>query len=98
MWCPLFPDLRFVVETVLLLLMFMSGVFFGRDEIPANIQDWFFLNPIAVIIDSARQVMLHGQWAALDQLAIAFLEGLALCAVAAWCAGMLQRRYPKLSV
>jgi lipopolysaccharide transport system permease protein len=97
-WCPLFPDLGIIIETLLLLLMFVSGVFFSRDEIPEAMQGWFFLNPVAVIIDSFRQVVLWHEWVRFDRLGVALLVGLGMCAAGWVSANALQRRYPKLSV
>lgn len=97
-WCPLFPDLKFVVETLLMLLMFLSGVFFGRDDIPAQMQPWFFLNPVAVVIDAARSILLQQESVDAGRLAMALLLGATLCAGGIASARLLQRRYPKLSV
>ena len=96
-WCPLFPDLRFVVETLLLLLMFLSGVFFDRSDIPAGLQDWFFLNPVAVVLDAAREALLAGAWVDVPRLAYAAAVGALLCGLAGVSLHVLQRRFPKLS-
>jgi lipopolysaccharide transport system permease protein len=96
-WCPLFPDLKFVVETFLLLLMFLSGVFFDRSDIPEVMQAWFFLNPIALVLDAARQCLLDRAGVDPLPLASAFAFGLLLWVMGVSSARVLQRRYPKLS-
>jgi lipopolysaccharide transport system permease protein len=57
---PFVPDLRFVIEAVLHALLFVSGVFFALDALPAPYSKWLSLNPIAVVINESRQVLLHG--------------------------------------
>lgn len=96
-WCPLFPDLKFVVETLLLLMMFLSGVFFSRTEVPEVMRAWFFLNPVAVILDGARQALLHDAAVDAVRLCIAASVGAVLCVAGVASANALQRRYPKLS-
>lgn len=96
-WCPIFPDLKFVIETLLLLLMFLSGVFFGREEIPAVMQGWFFMNPVAVVLDAAREALLHGRAVDFGRLGWACALGGMMCAAGVMSARLLQRRYPKLS-
>ncbi|GIX34503.1 MAG: transport permease protein [Lysobacteraceae bacterium] len=95
---PFLLDLRFVMENLLLALMFLSGVFFSADEIPPPIKDWFFLNPVACLIDDSRQVLLQGQWPDWERLAAVTAVGLASCAVGLWLLAKLDRRYPKLAL
>jgi len=59
-------DLKYLVATGLLLVMFVSGVFYEPTEIllPSH-QSWFFLNPVAALLEAYRQVLLGGflpQW------------------------------------
>jgi len=96
-WCSLFPDLCFVVEILLLLLMFLSGVFFDRSDILAGLQDWFFLNPVAVVLDAAREALLVGVWVDVLWLAYAVAVGALLCGLAGVLLHVLQCRFPKLS-
>lgn len=56
---PLVPDLRFTVDAGLHALMFVSGIFFPLDSVPASAREWMMLNPLAVVIDQARGILLH---------------------------------------
>lgn len=58
--CCWIRDLRFVVRSGLTLLMFCSGLFYSIDSLPANWQDLFRLNPMAVMIEQYRAVLLAG--------------------------------------
>ena len=53
-------DLRFIVRSGLTLTMFCSGLFYSIDSLPANWQALFRLNPMAVMIEQYRAVMLAG--------------------------------------
>ena len=53
-------DLRFVVRSGLTLMMFCSGLFFSIDSMPADWQFLFRLNPMAILIEQYRHVLLSG--------------------------------------
>lgn len=59
---PFIPDLRFVIEQVLQLAMFISGILFPLDSVPASLRGWFALNPIFELIDSGRDVLMYHRW------------------------------------
>lgn len=56
---PFLPDLRFVINTALQLLMFASGVFYSYDIISENHRFLFFLNPVAASIKNFRDILLY---------------------------------------
>ena len=94
---PLLPDLRFVVEQLLTVLMFLSGVVFALQRVPAAFVQWLAWNPVLVLLDALRGVLLQGQWpdaAALLRVAV-MAAALALAGVAAVL--RLAPRYPKLA-
>ena len=53
-------DLRFIVRSGLTLMMFCSGIFFSIDRMPPAYQEAFRLNPMALLIEDYRQVLLAG--------------------------------------
>lgn len=59
--CAWIPDLRFIVASGLQLMMFCSGVFFEIASLPDAMQPWFRLNPMAVMLDEYRSVLLDGE-------------------------------------
>lgn len=59
---PFFPDLRIVLDNALRLLFFLSGIFYPGSALPEALQPYFYLNPMATLIDAYRDVLLHGQW------------------------------------
>lgn len=58
--CAWLPDTRFIVVSGLQLMMFCSGIFFDIASFPAAAQDWFRLNPMAVLLEQYRLVLLDG--------------------------------------
>ncbi len=94
---PLVPDLRFVIEQVLMVVMFLSGVIFPLDKVPDNLKWLMALNPVAVVMDDARGILMHGQlpnWIGLSKVAAI---SLVLCAVGVLFVHRLAPRFPKLA-
>ena len=87
--CTWFPDSRFFVVSGLQLMMFCSGIFFDISTFPPAAQEWFRANPMAVIIEQYRAILLHEQWPN-----IAWCGAVSLASVL-WIAVVdrLQRRY-----
>jgi len=95
---PLLPDLRFVIEQVLTVLMFLSGVVFALQRVPAPLADWLAWNPVLVLLDALRGVLLQGLWPDWSALARIALPLLALAAAGVYGVQRLAPRYPKLAV
>ena len=94
---PLVPDLRFVIEQVLMVVMFLSGVIFPLDKVPEHLRWVMALNPVAVVMDDARGILLHGQlpnWTGLSKVA---LISVVLCVVGLLFVQRLAPRFPKLA-
>ena len=58
---PFFPDLRIILSHGLNLMFFMSGIFFDIRQVPLSFQRILYLNPMAVIIDAFRDVLMRNQ-------------------------------------
>lgn len=59
---PFLPDLRFVVENVLLAVFFMSGIIIDANAIPAAYRDYYYWNPIVSIVESYRHILMNNTW------------------------------------
>ena len=59
--CAWLPDFRFIIASGLQLMMFCSGIFFDISSYSADVQSWFRLNPLAVLLEQYRTVLLHGR-------------------------------------
>jgi lipopolysaccharide transport system permease protein len=94
---PLVPDLRFVIEQVLIVVMFLSGVIFPLDKVPEHLRWLMALNPVAVVMDDARGILMHGQLPNWIGLAKVFAIALAMCALGTFTVRRLAPRFPKLA-
>ncbi|HEX6834340.1 MAG TPA: ABC transporter permease [Rudaea sp.] len=94
---PLIPDLRFVIEQFLQVLMFLSGVVFSLDAAPQPWRQIFMLNPIAVLVDASRAILLHGAWPDWFALARVGVISLVLYAIGALIIAQLTPRYAKMA-
>lgn len=79
---PIVPDLRFVIEQLLALLMFLSAVIFPMDTVAPEIRRMLQFNPIATLVDATRGILLHAQWPDWGALAQAAAISLLLLALA----------------
>lgn len=71
-------DTQQLVGVLLNLAMFLTPVFYGPDIIPQKFHFWYQLNPLAVLIESWRTVLLHGGWPDFPALAALGAVSLAL--------------------
>jgi lipopolysaccharide transport system permease protein len=59
---PFLPDLRFVVENLLQAIFFGSGIFFASSTIPQHYHFYYYLNPMASIIEASRNILMYNTW------------------------------------
>lgn len=59
---PFVRDVGQVIGLLVGALVFISPVFFPLEALPAKLQDWMWLNPLAPIMTLTRQVLLQGIW------------------------------------
>ncbi|WLH93155.1 ABC transporter permease [Pseudomonas sp. FP453] len=58
---PFMPDLRILISTGLQFLMFASGVFYAKANIPAELGFLLDINPLAALISMYRDVLMYGR-------------------------------------
>ena len=54
------PDTRMMVPPALQLLFFLSGVFFDLSRVPERYHDFLNLNPVFVLLEAYRDILLRG--------------------------------------
>ncbi len=80
---PFVRDLRIVIDNLLLLLMFSSGVFFDlRATAGSRASLILEMNPIAAMIELYRSILIHHEWPDPAKLAFVFLSGAVTLALA----------------
>ena len=73
-----YRDIRFVVPLVLQLWMYLSPVIYPASIVPVWLRPFYFLNPMAVLIESYRKVILMNQMPDWNYLILATTMSLAL--------------------
>ncbi|RRK01570.1 ABC transporter permease [Opitutaceae bacterium TAV3] len=87
----LWNDFQTILSSVFRMLFFLSGIFYDPNKIPDDLQKWFYMNPLAVFIESGRAVILRNTPPPLSLLIPPAIATLILLAIA-W---FLHRRYDK---
>ena len=77
-----YRDVKYVVPLLTQLGLFITPVIYSVSKVPEHLQRWYMLNPMAVVIDGVRRVVLHGQPPPLAPLLIVTVFVLALSVVA----------------
>ena len=95
---PVVPDIRLILDNVLMLFFFLSGIFFDIKDVPDEIRTILFLNPMAVIIDSLRVALIDNQWPDMMSLGLVFLFSIIGVGVVGRLLKHYDRIYPKILV
>ena len=56
-----YRDIKYIIPLAIQLGMFVTPVIYSASRVPAWLRPWYFLNPMAVVIDGIRRVVLHHQ-------------------------------------
>lgn len=94
---PFFPDLLMVIDFLLHLMMFLSGVFFSLKILPQEIQDLLYLNPVAGLITEFRRVIMEGLAPDFKSVTFVFVLSLLLILFGSWLLKRFSRKYPRLT-
>ena len=54
-------DIGQLISLILTMLLFLSPIFYPASALPEPIRDYLFLNPLTLVIEQARAVILSGQ-------------------------------------
>lgn len=71
-----FRDMSQIVAPLVTATMFLSPVFFQRTSLPAWLQPWLSLNPLAIPVESFRDVVIFG--ALPDLVSLGYYSGTAV--------------------
>lgn len=93
---PFLPDLRMLLDSSMRALMFMSGIFFSGYELPQHIQFYFFMNPIASIIQSYRDILIDGQAPQFGYLLLVSVFSLLCISLGKFILIKFDKIYPKI--
>lgn len=93
---PFLPDLRVAIDNGLMMMFFLSGVFFDINQVHEPARSYLMLNPMAVLIDEYRKVLLHGQLPSGSHLLGILLLSAIVGGIALWLLKRLDHRYGKV--
>jgi lipopolysaccharide transport system permease protein len=93
---PFLPDLNVAIGNGLLLLFFISGVFFNINEVHEPVKSYLLLNPMAGLIDDYRNIMIRGIWPNFERLGFILVSSLALCLLDFFLLKRLDHKYGKV--
>ncbi len=93
---PFVPDLKLLINALLNLVFFLSGVFFSADSIPEPYRPYFYLNPMASLIEAYRAILMHGVWPNWEMLGKTGIVALVSLYAAQWFICYFGRLYPRI--
>lgn len=85
-----FDDVSHAVPAVLLLIGFLSPVYYPLSFVPAELRGWFMLNPFASLLDVYRTILYEGRFPSAGSLAL-----LSVMSVATAGAGLALYRWKR---
>lgn len=93
---PFAPDLKYLVEHFLQILFYFSGIFFSGSSIPESYQTYYYLNPMANIVEAYRDILMHDKWPNWSALILVSLLGLTISILMYQWVTHNDHLYPKL--
>ncbi len=93
---PFFPDLKVIIDNVLMMLLFLSGIFFDIAKLPEKIQGYLLLNPMAALIAMYRKMLLKGMPPDWGQVLWILVLSTIIMMLAVWVLRRYDRIYPKI--
>lgn len=83
--CPRYRDLQYIVSSVLTVAYWFTPILYSTSMAPPRLRPILRLNPVGGIIESARDIIMRGQWPSGEYLLPAAVSGVVLfllgCAV-----------------
>lgn len=73
-------DINQIIVPIITAMLFLSPVFFPASALPAAMQPYLFLNPLTLIIEQTREVLIFGRMPDFIALAIYTLVAIAIAA------------------
>jgi lipopolysaccharide transport system permease protein len=91
-----FRDTSYIYELVVFVLWITSPIFYPEALVPATVRGYIAFNPLAVIIESARQIVLSGDRPSFHLMGFAMLSSLIVLVVGASIYHALRRSFMDL--
>ena len=76
-----YRDIQYLLSLIIMMWMYLTPVMYNSEIFPDRYRFVFRLNPMAVIVNAYREVILNGDWPNLASLSIAAVLSLIVCAL-----------------
>lgn len=86
-------DLAQITQALVMLVLFTGAVFFPREMVPEVLSVVVDLNPVTWPVETARAVLLRGEWPALGETSLYALVAFTVLALGRWVFATLQRGF-----
>ena len=93
---PFFPDVSIILSHMLHLMFFCSGIFYEGRSLPVDYRFWFYLNPMARLIESYRDILMYNRLPDLGPLMVILLVSVALIIIALRFIQHHDKTYPRI--
>ena len=93
---PFYRDLRIPISSAMMLLMFLSGIFYTIDMVPEGVRWLFKLNPIALLIHEYRDTLLNGSLIGYESILYLSSVSLIFFLIGRSIVNHFENLYPKL--
>lgn len=93
---PFVPDFQYILMTLLQLLFFLSGIIYDLSILPDRLRTVLELNPMAIVIDQTRTVLMHNQFPDWWVLLIPVGQSAVLLAISMALLHRFDKLYPKV--
>jgi lipopolysaccharide transport system permease protein len=93
---PFLPDLRLIIDNALMMLFFLSGVFFDFSTVSPVARSYLNINPMLGMIESYRSIMVSGVWPDWQLLAYIFISSIVILGAGWYLLQRFDRVYPKI--
>ena len=95
---PLLPDLGLIIDNGLIVMMFLSGIFFDVKTMSPAVRTAVEINPMVSIISGFRAVLIEGRWPDWSGLGWVFCLSAVVYAIAYAILKRFDRIYPKVMI
>ena len=96
MLSPFIPDFQHILTTVLHLAFFLSGIVYDLANLPERVRRVLAFNPMAMVIEQARAILLHDTMPDATKLIIPVIMGGMMLVISFALLHRFDKVYPKI--
>ena len=67
---PFVPDVQIILPNLLRVIFYLSGILYAVTDLPEQLQHYFSWNPVVHIVQSYRDILMHGALPNLELLGL----------------------------